>query len=82
MEISGTQGLQAAQSGLTQATIDVARPTENQQVTQTESDRPVEQTDKTEALVSALESRQQGEASARVIEAGSEVVGSIIDITA
>lgn len=81
MEISGTQGLQAAQSGLTQATIDVARPTQSQ-TTQTESDRPVEQTDKTEALVSALESQQQGEASAEVVEAGSQVVGSLIDITA
>lgn len=81
MNISGTQGLQAAQSGLTQATIDVARPTQNQ-ATQTESERPVEETDKTEALVSAIESQQQGEASARVIEAGSQTVGSLIDITA
>lgn len=84
MEISGSQGLQNAQAGLTQATVDVARPTQapQGQTLEAESSRPVEQADKTEALVSAIESSQQGQAAAEVVEAGSEAIGSIINIEA
>lgn len=65
---SGQAGLQSAQSGLTQATVDVAQA------------RPVENVDKNEALVSAIESKNQGEASAEVLETYSETIGSLINI--
>ncbi|GIU06367.1 chemotaxis protein [Shewanella morhuae] len=80
IQSSGMQGLQSAQSGLTQATIDVAKPTPAQSATPTEAITNVAQPDKTSALLSANESLRQGEASAKVIEAGSETIGSIIDI--
>ncbi len=76
--ISGLAGLQSAQSGLTQATIDVAKPTNTN--LETDEARPVEETDKTQALVSAIEAEQQGEASVEVLEASSETVGTIIDL--
>ncbi|WP_394201872.1 chemotaxis protein [Shewanella waksmanii] len=76
---SGVAGLQSAQSGLTQATVDVAKPSTNQ-ATATDSNRPVESTDKTQALVSALESGQQAEAAVEVIEASNETLGTIIDL--
>ncbi|MGL5024935.1 MAG: chemotaxis protein, partial [Shewanella oncorhynchi] len=44
---SGLQGLQSAQSGLTQATIDVAKPTPTQSAAPAESTRDVAQPDKT-----------------------------------
>ncbi|QIR14751.1 chemotaxis protein [Shewanella aestuarii] len=83
---SGVQGLQSAQQGIAQATTAVATPdpkptaAQSTQDTVTLSSRAVEQTDKNAALVSAVESQQQGEASVRVIEAASETVGSIINI--
>lgn len=82
---SGVQGLNSAQSGLAQATTAVAapeqpKPAQATQDTVTLSANAVSQTDKTSALVSAIESEQQGEASVKVIEAASETVGSIIDI--
>ncbi|MGL5392541.1 MAG: chemotaxis protein [Shewanella sp.] len=84
---SGLQGLQTAQSGLTQATIDVAKarsapspaypdPTalgSNQVSTQTSADS-------TGALIAADVALGQGEAAARVVEVGSETLGTIIDI--
>ncbi len=88
MQISlGLQGLQTAQSGLTQATIDVAKarpapspaypdPTAlgaNQASPQTSSDS-------TGGLIAADVALGQGEAAARVIEVGSETLGTIIDI--
>ncbi|GIU10085.1 chemotaxis protein [Shewanella glacialipiscicola] len=80
IQSSGMQGLQSAQSGLTQATIDVAKPTPTQSSTPAAATREVAQPDKTSALLSANESLRQGEASTKVIEAGSETIGSIIDI--
>lgn len=77
---SGVQGLQNAQSGLTQATVDVAKPTPPQASEPAEPTRAVEQADKTQALLSANESLRQGEAAAQVVEAESETVGSIINI--
>ncbi|MBO2670792.1 chemotaxis protein [Shewanella algae] len=74
---AGVQGLQSAQSGLTQATVDIARPAPAQQA---DSARLVEEADKTSALVSALESKAQGQASVEVIERASDTLGSIIDI--
>jgi hypothetical protein len=44
------------------------------------SSRAVGQTDTTSALVSATESSNQAQASAKVIEVASETVGSLIDI--
>ena len=85
---SGVQGLQSSQQGLAQATTAVAAPDPKptappaQQDTVTLSSRAVDQSDKTSALVSAVESQQQGEASVKVIEAASETVGSIINIEA
>ena len=76
----GLQGLQSAQSGLTQATIDVAKPTPTQSSTPAEPSKEVAQTDKVSALLAANESLRQGEASAEVIETDSETIGSIIDI--
>jgi flagellar hook protein FlgE len=85
---SGQAGLQSAQSGLTQATVDVATPTpaptsapsQPSQSTESSEARPVENVDKTEALVSAVEAQNQGEASAEVLETSSETLGTIINI--
>ena len=81
---AGVQGLQNAQNGLTQATVDVAKPTESQQAqSATLENSPAAATtatDKTGALVSALESQRQGEASVNVIDRANEMVGSLIDI--
>ncbi|MGL6124555.1 MAG: chemotaxis protein [Shewanella sp.] len=79
---SGLQGLQSAQSGLTQATIDVAKPTPTptQSTAPAESTRDVAEPDKTSALLAANESLRQGEASTQVIETDSETIGSIINI--
>ncbi|WP_417760605.1 chemotaxis protein [Shewanella sp.] len=75
---AGVQGLQNAQNGLMQATIEVAKPTENQQAQSgVESPQAVDQTG---AIVSALASERQGEASANVISRANEAIGSIIDI--
>lgn len=75
---SGLQGLQSAQSGLTQATIDVAKPAQPSQAV--DPTRAVAETDKTSALISATQSLRQGEASVEVIAAESETLGSIINI--
>ncbi|MCH1923815.1 chemotaxis protein [Shewanella sp. C32] len=75
---AGVQGLQNAQNGLMQATVEVAKPTENQQA-QSGVEAP-QTTDKTGAIVSALASERQGEASANVISRVNETIGSIIDI--
>ncbi|QHS13740.1 chemotaxis protein [Shewanella sp. Arc9-LZ] len=85
---SGMQGLQSAQQGLAQATTSVAMPDQQKpavsnspsQDTVTLSSRAVGQTDTTSALVSAIESSNQAQASAKVIEVASETVGSLIDI--
>lgn len=81
---SGLQGLQSAQSGLTQATIDVAKPTpnpaSNQSTTPDEPTRAVAEPDKTSALLAANESLRQGEAATEVLETDSETVGTIINI--
>lgn len=76
--VSGLAGLQSAQSGLTQATIDIAKPADTN--LQTDDARAVEEPDKTQALVSAIESEQQGEAAVEVLEASSETIGTIIDL--
>lgn len=77
---SGVQGFQNAQNGLAQATVEVAKPTEPQKGTATESNRAAEQTDLTTALVSATQSLHQGEAAAKVVEVASDTLGTIIDI--
>ncbi|MCE9687403.1 chemotaxis protein [Shewanella sp. AS16] len=81
---AGLQGLQQAQSGLTQATVDVARPSEPQTLSQGSASGAADSAslapDKTTALVSAVESLQQGEAAVAVVDAASEMLGSIIDL--
>ncbi|WP_110457751.1 chemotaxis protein [Shewanella algidipiscicola] len=78
---SGLSGLQSAQSGLTQATVDVAKPaTSNTSASTTDTYAPVAQTDKTHALVSSLESLNQAEAATEVIALSSETLGTVIDI--
>ncbi|QYK10947.1 chemotaxis protein [Shewanella mangrovisoli] len=77
---SGLQGLQTAQSGLTQATIDVAKPSPSQSTAPTETAKAVDEPDKTSALLSANKSLRQGEASTEVLERESEAIGSIINI--
>lgn len=79
---SGLSGLQNAQSGLTQATVDVAKPAQPQPNANLEADstRPVENVDKTEALVSAIEAKNQGEAAVEVLETSSETIGTIINL--
>ena len=77
---SGVQGLQSAQSGLTQATVDVAKPTPTQSTPPAEPTRAVAESDKSAALVSATESLRQGEAAAEVIDVESENLGTIINI--
>ena len=76
--VSGLAGLQNAQSGLTQATIDVAKPASAE--LKTDGARPVEEVDQTQALVSAIEAEQQGEAAVEVIETSSETLGTIINL--
>ncbi|MPY24135.1 chemotaxis protein [Shewanella psychropiezotolerans] len=76
--VSGLAGLQSAQSGLTQATIDVAKPASAD--LKTDETRPVEEVDQTQALVSAIEAEQQGEAAVEVIETSSETLGTIINL--
>lgn len=83
---AGMQGLQAAQSGLTQATVDVAQasvqPTSASSAENSSNavaavgNRP----DTTSALVSAMVSERQGEASVDVLQRASDTLGSIIDI--
>ncbi|MGI2169869.1 chemotaxis protein [Shewanella sp. MF05960] len=84
---SGMQGLQSAQQGLAQATTSVAIPDQQKpavptstQDTVTLSSQAVTANDQTSALISATESVNQGQASAKVIEAASETIGSLIDI--
>lgn len=77
---SGVQGLQSAQSGLTQATIDVAKSTPAQSAAPSESTKDVAQADKTSALLSANQSVRQAEAATEVIETDSETIGTIINI--
>ncbi|TVP09843.1 chemotaxis protein [Shewanella sp. KCT] len=79
---SGLAGLQSAQSGLTQATVDVAKPSQPQvsEAGGTETTNAVSATDKTEALVSAIESKNQGEAAVEVLETANETLGTVIDI--
>ncbi|QYJ73662.1 MULTISPECIES: chemotaxis protein [Shewanella] len=74
--VSGISGFNSAQSGLTQATIDVARSEPAQQSAELKSEAP----DKTDALVRATQSVNQAEASAEVIETADETIGTIIDI--
>ena len=76
--VSGLAGLQSAQSGLTQATIDVAKPASVD--VKTVAARPVEAVDKTQALVSAIAAEQQGEAAVEVIATSSETLGTIINL--
>jgi len=76
---SGVSGLQNAQSGLTQATVDVAKPAQPQPEASLEA-RPVENVDKTQALVSAIEAKNQAEASVEVLETSSETIGTIINL--
>lgn len=77
-QASGLAGLQSAQSGLTQATIDVAKPANTD--LNADTTRPVEEVDQTEALVSAIEAGQQGEAAVEVLETSSETLGTIINL--
>lgn len=77
-QASGLAGLQSAQSGLTQATTDVAKPATTD--LKADTARPVEEVDQTEALVSAVEAGQQGEAAAEVLETSSETLGTIINL--
>lgn len=81
---SGLSGLQSAQSGLTQATVDVAKPSQppasSTETLDAETTTPVEATDKTQALVSAIEAQNQGEAAVEVLEVSSETLGTVIDI--
>ncbi|MCL2919275.1 chemotaxis protein [Shewanella litorisediminis] len=74
--VSGVNGFNSAQSGLTQATIDVARAEPAKQGAELKSDAP----DKTDALVKATQSVNQAEASAEVIDKADETIGTIIDI--
>ncbi|NRB23954.1 chemotaxis protein [Shewanella sp.] len=76
--VSGLSGLQSAQSGLTQATIDVATPATAD--VNTVDTRPVEAVEQTQALISAIEAELQGEAAVEVIETSSETLGTIINL--
>lgn len=82
---AGIQGLQSAQSGLTQATVDVAQAvTQPATTSSTDTSSAVAATpksrDKTDALVSAMASQRQGEASVDVLQRENDALGSIIDI--
>ncbi|MBR9727872.1 chemotaxis protein [Shewanella intestini] len=81
--VSGSQALQSAQQGLAQATTAVAQPDPRpiEQDSVTLSSQAVSQTDTNTALISAIESEQQGEAATRVLEASNETIGSVIDIS-
>ncbi len=78
---SGIVGLQTAQSGLTQATIDVAKP-DNLTPADQSGVMTTPDTNKVSALLSANESSTMGEASTKVLETVFETLGSIIDVRA
>ncbi|MGL4638577.1 MAG: chemotaxis protein [Shewanella sp.] len=80
---SGLQGLHNAQSGLTQATIDVAknRPSTNTPLPEPSAlDTTTVASEGTAALIAADAALRLGEAAANVIAVGSETIGTIIDI--
>ena len=73
--ISGHNGFQTAQSDLTQATVDVA--SSSQTVTATPSANVA---DSVTALVNATQAVTHAHANVEVIEAASEMIGTVIDI--
>ena len=79
---SGLAGIQSAQSGITQATTEVAKPTQTSQAVEEGKEQQGLQSgdDKTSALIAAKESENQGKASAEVVEAADETLGTVIDI--
>ncbi|MCF1426636.1 MAG: chemotaxis protein [Shewanella sp.] len=77
---SALAGIQSAQSGITQATIDVARSDPNNQAVEAGKEPQLAEQDKTQALATAKAAENQGEASAKVVEEVSETIGSLIDI--
>lgn len=77
--ISGHNGFQSAQSDLTQATVDVASSSQSAVATTSASvgdSRP----DINSPLINAVQAVNHAEASAEVIEASSEMIGTIINI--
>ncbi|MGI2260996.1 chemotaxis protein [Shewanella sp. GXUN23E] len=77
---SGLAGIQSAQSGITQATTDVAKPDANKQAVEAGKESQRAEQDNTQALVAAKAAENQGEASAKVVEEASETLGTLIDI--
>ncbi len=77
---SGLGGLQSAQQGISQATTEVAKPTQTNQAVEEGKEQQALQSDKTSALVAAKESENQAQASAEVVEAADETLGTVIDI--
>ncbi|PKG58960.1 chemotaxis protein [Shewanella sp. GutDb-MelDb] len=73
--ISGHNGFQSAQSDLTQATVDVASSSQSVSSTTT-----VDSSDSQSALISATHAVSHAQASAEVIEASSETIGTLINI--
>lgn len=79
---SGLAGIQNAQQGISQATSEVAKPTQTNQAVEEGKEQQALQSesDKTSALVAAKESENQARASAEVVEAADETLGTVIDI--
>lgn len=74
--ISGQNGFQAAQTDLTQATIDVAGA--SQSVAGTTTANTVSNT--TGALIDAAQAVNHAQANTEVIQTSSDMIGSIINI--
>ncbi|MGS0674571.1 chemotaxis protein [Shewanella sp. 125m-1] len=77
--ISGHNGFQAAQTDLTQATIDVAGASQSVAGTTT-VDNVSMPSSTTQALVDATQAVIHAQASAEVIQIASDMIGSLINI--
>ncbi|MGS0694108.1 chemotaxis protein [Shewanella sp. 0m-4] len=77
--ISGHNGFQAAQTDLTQATIDVAGASQSVAGTTT-VDNVSMPSSTTQALVDATQAVIHAQASAEVIQTASDMIGSLINI--
>ena len=82
---SGLQGLQTAQNRVTQAAEDIAQQTAAPRPDEPQAEPPAEQVSQrqtpsvTESLVSLRVAEREAEASANVVRAADETLGTLID---
>jgi hypothetical protein len=81
---SGLAGIQKGQDKVTQAAQEVASATTQRPVQagqEVESRRGVKAAELEKALIDQRQGQRQGEVSAKVVEAGSQMIGSLVDIS-